>query len=159
MTQNKDIIWDKYVAVSTATIAVLAAITTLHAGTNVSLMLLQKNNANLYQNQANKEWNTYLAQEIASLHENASAGNINTQIKAQQDLRSKTNELESKVTDATNKAQVYFERNSNLSTAGTFLETAIALSAMSILIKKKNFWIFSLFLAVIGIYFLTLGFI
>jgi hypothetical protein len=151
--------WDNYVAVTTAIIAVLAAITTLHAGANSSLMLLEKNNANLYQNQANKAWNTYLAQEISSLHENTSEANIIAQVQAQQALQNKTNILEDKVTNATNNAQVYFDKNGNLATAGTFLEVAIALSAMSVLIRKKYFWIFSLLIAAIGIYFLILGFI
>ena len=159
MVQNKEIIWDKYVAVTTAIIAVLAAIATLQAGANVSEMLLQKNNANLYQNQANKEWNTYLAQELVSLHENTSAGNIQAQKQAQLDLQDKTNALESKVSMATEKAQFYSARSNDLAVAGTLLDIAIALSAMSVLIRKKSFWLFSLLLAGVGVYFLTLGFI
>ena len=160
MAQGRESLsWNNYVAVSTAIIAVLAAIASLQAGTNVSLMLLEKNNANLYQNQANKQWNTYLAQEIVSLSENTSITNIQIQKQAQQALQRKTDDLENKVMDATQKAQIYFQRNSNLSTAGTFLDIAIALSAMSTLIKKKYFWIFSLLLAAAGIYFLTLGLI
>src|SRR5258708_6484629 len=156
MPMNKDITWDKYVAVSTASIAVLAAIATLHAGTNSSHMLLEKNNANLYQNQANTEWNSYLAQKIESFHGNTDANNVATQMQMQKDLQDKTTALDTKVAGATNKAQVYFEKNSILSTAGTFLEVAIALSAMSVLIKKKYFWIFSLLLAGVGVYFLVL---
>src|SRR5258706_14111714 len=107
---NKDITWDRYVAVSTAIIAVLAAIATLHAGTNSSLMLLEKNNANLYQNQANTEWNSYLAQEIESYHENTGASNVTAQAQMQKDLQNKTTNLGTKVAGATNKAQTYFEK-------------------------------------------------
>ena len=78
MAQTREYIhWHHYVAVTTAIIAVLAAVASFRSSTDSSLMLLEKNNANLYQNQANKEWNTYLAQEISSLHENTSAGNVN----------------------------------------------------------------------------------
>lgn len=160
MAQTKEgIYWHQYVAVSTALIAVLAAIASFRSGTDASLMLLSKNSANLYQNQANKEWNTYLAQEILSLHQDTSRASIETQKQEKIDLQQRTGELEKKVTMASDKAQLYFEKNSKLTTAGTFLEIAIALSAMSILIKKRYFWIFSLFLAAIGIYFLILGLI
>ena len=158
MAQKKEYIpWENLLAVTTAIMAVLAAIASLHAGTNTSLILVEKNNANLYQNQANKEWNTYLAQEISSLHENAGVANIKLQLQAQEELQLKTAGLEAKVTSTTNKAQTYFEKTSNLSNAGTFLDMGIALSAMSILIKRKSFWIFSIILAGVGIYFLAIG--
>lgn len=160
MAQNKEHArWYDYVAITTAIIAVLAAIASFRSSTDVSLMLLEKNNANLYQNQANKQWNTYLAQEITSYQQNSSAANVKIQMQAQQALQRKTDELENKVTEASNKAQTYFEKNSNLSTAGTFLEVAIALSAMSVLIKKKYFWVFSLLIAGVGVYFLAIGFL
>jgi hypothetical protein len=160
MAQQKQAVpFEDYVAVTTAIFAVLAAIASLHSGTNASLMILEKNNANLYQNQANKEWNTYLAQEIVSVHDNAGAGSVAIQRQAQETLQHTTNGLQEKVSQASDKAQYYFEKNGNLSTAGTFLEIAIAISAMSILIKKKSFWIFSLLLGSVGIYFFALGFI
>lgn len=153
MAQNKEHIdWHNLVAVTTAIIAVLAAIASFRSSTDASLMLLEKNNANLYQNQANKEWNSYLAGTITS-RIFKTASNSQEQISFQ----NKATELENKVTEATNKSQSYFEKNSNLSTAGTFLEVAIALSAMSILIKRKSFWIFSLLLAGVGVYFLGIG--
>ena len=160
MAQNKNNIpLENLVAVTTAIMAVLAAIASLHAGTNNSLILVEKNNANLYQNQANKEWNTYLAKEVVSVHKNASPSNIESQTQTQEELQRKNAELENKVTSSTIKAQDYFEKTSNLSNAGTFLEIGIALSAMSVLLKKKSFWVFSLFLAAIGVYFLVVGFI
>ena len=153
MTQTKESIhWHRYVAISTAFIAVLAAIASFRSSTDASLMLLEKNNANLYQNQANKAWNSYLADNITS-HVLKTPSNSEEQMSFQ----NQATELENKVTQATNKSQSYFEKNSNLTTAGTFLEIAIALSAMSTLIKKKYFWIFSLLLAGIGIYFLAIG--
>ena len=160
MANNKEAIsWSDSVAITTAILAVLIAIASLHVGTNTSLMLVEKNNANLYQNQANKEWNTYLAQEITSLHQNTSTANINAQLQAQADLQMRTNDLEKKVTDATNKAQMYFEKNNDLANSGIFFEIAIAISAISVLIKRRYFWLFSLLIAGVGVYFLTLGFI
>ena len=111
MAQTKEYFhWHNYVAITTAIIAVLAAIASFRSSTDASLMLLEKNNANLYQNQANKEWNTYLAQEISSLLGNSNAANVKMQVQAQQDLQNKTNDLENKVTQASNKAQAYFDK-------------------------------------------------
>ena len=145
--------WIDLVAVTTAIIAVLATIASFQVGADTSVMLLEKNNATLYQNQANKEWNTYLAQEITSLHEDTSLKNLETQKQAQEELQQNTALLEKKVTTATDKAQVYFEKTSKLSIAGIFLQGAIALSAMSVLLKKKYLWIFSLLIAGVGVYF------
>ncbi len=148
-----DNFWIDLVAVTTAFIAVLATIASFRVGADTSVMLLEKNNATLYQNQANKEWNTYLALEITSLHEDTSLQNLEMQKQAQEELRQNTALLEEKVTTATDKAQVYFEKTSNLSIAGIFLQGAIALSAMSVLLKKKYLWIFSLIVAGVGGYF------
>ena len=153
MAQSKrHIDWHSLVAVTTAVIAVLAAIASFRSSADASLMLLEKNNASLYQNQANKAWNSYLADNITSRVLKTDSND-----EEQRRFQNQATELENKVTEATNKSHSYFEKNSNLSTAGTFLEVGIALSAMSILIKRKSFWIFSLLLAGVGVYFLAVG--
>lgn len=144
--------WHDYIAATTAVIAVLAAITSLRASSAASSLLLEKNNSNYYQAKANKEWNSYLANDIT----NRVLKLPNNQ-PDQQKLQQKAENLEKQADDSTAKANAHFARNTDLTTAGTFFEIAIAISAMGVLVKKKVVWVFSLLLSAVGIYFLMLG--
>ncbi|GEM_PF-4205962 len=147
--------WHMYVAATTAIVAVLAAIASFQASSYSSLMLEEKNNSILFQSKANKEWNNYLALDITRRIIQRSSSIT----QEQQDFQKQAESLESQVTEATRKFQAYFQHNSHLVTAGTFLEIAIAILSMSILVKQKFFWIFSLLFAGVGVYFLALGLI
>ena len=141
MSQNNEgPSWHKYVAVSTAIIAVLAAVASFQASSNSSLMLDEKNNSILFQNKANKEWNNYLASNVAQ---------------EKKSFQQKSVDLESQSDAATKRFQVYFAKNSKFVLAGTFLEIAIAICAMSTLVRQKAFWLFSLGIAGVRIYFLA----
>lgn len=142
--------WYTYLAASNVIIAVLAGIASLQAGTFSSNILIEKNNSILYQNQANKEWNHYLASDITSqILQREDQGKLAFQSKAE--------DLEKKVEIANKKSDIYFQKTSDMSMAGTMLEIAIALSAISILVKRKFFWHIALVLAAIGTYFLVIG--
>ena len=147
--------WEKLVALSTAIIATLAAITSFQASSNSSLMLDEKNNSILFQSKANKEWNNYLAADITRRILQKSAP-ITQEQKAFQE---KAAVFENQALQATSKFEIHFQKNSHFVTAGTFLEIAIALSAMSTLVKQRIFWFFSLCIAGIGVYFSLLAFI
>ncbi len=135
--------WYTYLAASNVIIAVLAGIASFQSSSYSSFTLIEKNNSILYQNQANKEWNHYLA------------GEINNQ--ADKTFQIKAEELEKRVESASNKSDIYFKKTSNLSMAGTMLEIVIALSSVAVLVRKKIFWYFALVLAGAGIYFLIIG--
>ena len=137
--KDKEFWWNDYIAATTAVIAVLAAITSLRAGSAASSLLLEKNNSNYYQAKANKEWNSYLAKP------------------SQQKLRQQAESLEKQAGDSMVKADTYFAKNTELTTAGTFFEVAIAISAMGVLVKRKLVWVFSLLLSAVGVYYLVLG--
>ena len=154
MAQKEHIDWHTYVAFTTGLIAVLAAIASFQASGFSSQMLEEKNNAILLQSKANKEWNHYLAADITNHILKTFANN-----QEQMTFQNKALDLENQVIETTSKSNTYFKKNSSLSTAGTFFEIAIALSSMSILVKRKSFWIFSFLLAGIGIYFLRVGFL
>ena len=152
--KHQNLNFHSYVAVSTAIIAVLAAIASFQASSNSSLMLDEKNNSILFQNKANREWNNYLADDITR-----HVINISTISQEQKDFKDKAEALESQAVQASEKFQKHFEKNSHFVTAGTFLEIAIALSAMSTLINRRAFWIFSLVIAGVGVYFLAVALI
>lgn len=146
--------WQNSIAITTAIVAVLAAITSFRASSTSSSLLLEKNNSNNYQSKANKEWNIYLANDIA---DQVLKRSVNQS--AQQTLKNQAEELEQQADDATAKANVYFKNNTHFTTAGIFFEITIALLAMSTLVKKKSIWLFSLALTIAGSYFLFLGII
>ena len=156
MAQNKaDWNWEKLVALSTAIIATLAAIASFQASSNSSLMLDEKNNSIFFQSKANKEWNNYLAADITRRILQKSE----TTTQEQTAFQEKAVAFENQALEATSKFAVHFQKNSHFVTAGTFLEIAIALSAMSTLVRQRIFWLFSLCIAGIGIYFSLLAFI
>ncbi len=136
-------IWHYYIAASSVVIAVLAAIASFQSSTYSSLLLVEKNNSILYQNQANKEWNHYLADYIL---------NKNTT-----EFQQKAQELEEKSKVADKKSEQYFQKTGHLANGGTFFEIAIALSSISLLLERKLLWQLSLILALVGIYFLATG--
>ena len=135
--------WHYYIAATSVVIAVLAAISSFQSGTFSSLILVEKNNSILYQNQANKEWNYYLANYILS--------------KDREEFQQKAEELEEKSKKADLKSETYFEKTGHLSNAGTFFEIAIALSSISLLLQRKLLWQLSLILSLAGLYFLMTG--
>src|SRR5258708_5980082 len=98
--------WQNSLAITTAIVAVLAALTSFQASSTSSALLLEKNNANTYQSKANKEWNTYLANDITDRALKHPSDQI-----AQQTLKTQAEELEHQADEATAKANVYFENN------------------------------------------------
>ena len=135
--------WHYYMAASSVIIAVLAAISSFQSATYSSLLLVEKNNSILYQNQANKQWNHSLASDI--LKENGES------------FKQKAEELEKKSQQVNLKSEEYFEKTGHLANAGTFFEIAIALSSISLLLEHKLLWQLALFLSLVGIYFLAIG--
>ena len=153
MAKIDDSRWHIYVAATSGLMAVLAAIASFQASGFSSQMLQEKNNSILYQSKANKEWNNYLALDITR---QISHKEVSLQ---QMDFKKQADELEAQGAQATSKFQKHFEQNSDMVTAGTFLEAAIALASMSILVKRRSVWLGSLVLAAIGGYFLLIGLI
>ncbi len=135
--------WHYYLAASSVVIAVLAAIASFQSATYSSLILVEKNNSILFQNQANKEWNHYLADYIL---------NRNTT-----EFQEKAQELEEKSKVADKKSEQYFQKTGQLANSGTFFEIAIALSSISLLLGRTLLWKISLVLSLVGIYFLVTG--
>ncbi len=144
--------WQNFIAITTAIIAVLAAITSFRTSSTSSSLLLEKNNSNYYQSKANKQWNNYLANDIT---DRALKQQSNQSL--QQSLKDSAEKLEQQAEESTTKANAYFQKNTNLTTAGTFFEIAIALLAVATLVKKKVLWACSLLLALGGVYFLLFG--
>ena len=146
--------WTLYVALSTAFMAVLAAIAGLLSGHHVNEALIE-------QIKSSDQWNYYQAKGIKS-EIIASAGKttpsaeeeVKTRVekykKEQEEIKQKAEELE-KDTDSNLALHI------KLSRALTLFQISIAVSAISILTKRKLFWYIGICFSVAACFFLLQG--
>lgn len=158
--------WNRYLALSTAFIAVFAAVASLQSGSYANEAVLKKNDAVLFQNKATDQWNYYqdkgIKKNIAqAFYTQNGDDSFKTQIdrytKEQKEIQIKAREYEKLVSKANDTSQLLFEKHHKEALAVTFFQIAIALSAMSALLRRKSFWIFSIATGLLGIYYFIIG--
>jgi hypothetical protein len=152
--------WTLYLALSTALMAVLAAIASLLAGHHANEALIE-------QAKASDQWNFYqsksLKQEIAVntdqiLH---ALGKTDTTVKdrgadiARYDREKADIKKEAEADEQ--KSAAHLGKHVPLASAVTAFQIAIAISAIAILTRRKRLWFASLVLTVIGGAFLIAG--
>ena len=146
--------WISWVALSTAILAVLAAIAGLLSGRHV-------NEAMMNQIEASDQWSYYQAKSIkASLLEAkmSHAGTPNESDESKRDRYEK--EQEQIKSDAEHKeadAKLNFHKHEVFARAVTMFQIAIAIAAISALTRKRHFWVVSLLFGVVGCVFLVLA--
>ncbi len=154
--------WLKYLALSTALIAVIAALSSLQSGTYANRSLLEKNNAILAQSQASDQWNFYQAKgikkAIAELGHD-SAPLVERYAREQEDIKKQAESFEEKVKESNERSQVLFERHHKAAFGVTLFQVAIALSAMAVVMRKKTFWLLSILLSLGGLGFVAAAFL
>ena len=142
--------WSMYVAISTALIAVLAAISALMAGHHSDEALIA-------QIKASDQWAYYQAKGIkAEIKElGMSTGKAN-----QADVdkyKDEQADIKKEATADEDESAVHLVRHAKLARAVTLFQIAIAISAIAILTRKKFLWYSSMALALIGVWFFMLG--
>jgi hypothetical protein len=150
--------WVIWVALSTAVIAVFAAITGLMAGTSADESILA-------QMRASDQWEFYQAKGIKAdmlnstnnmliamgkIPDTADVGRLKKEKIEQQEIMAKAKEFQKESDKHVAKHEVY-------SRGVTIFQIAIAIGAISILTKRKGLWIVSLCFAVAGIFFFLQG--
>jgi hypothetical protein len=153
--------WTLYVALSTAFMAVLAAIAGLLSGH-------QANEALIEQIKSSDQWNYYQAKSIKS-EIAASTGKIMQAIpgssatgETKQELEryeKEKEEIKTKAEESEKKSEMHLTTHVTLSKAVTIFQIAIAISAISILTRRRPLWYGSLILTIIGTVFLLMGII
>jgi hypothetical protein len=152
--------WNKLLAVSTAIIAVLAAIVSSFAGNATNEAFLQKNNAIFYQGKATDQWAFYQAKGIKlSLAENFFEQTQNPQLKEnaarykneQEGIRKEAERFERLVQEANAQSAQALAKSEKMDLASLLCQIGIALSAISALLRQKILWIGSLLLAVVAV--------
>jgi hypothetical protein len=144
--------WTLYVALSTAFMAVLAALAGLLAGHHANEALIERvkasDNWNLYQSKSVKQEiavNTDLIMHVQD-HSAAIAKYDKDKADAMKDAR-----------EAERKSEEHLSKHVPLASAVTAFQIAIAISAIAILTRRKVLWVGGLVLTCIGIVFFVLG--
>jgi uncharacterized Tic20 family protein len=138
------------VAITTALIAVFAAISSLMAGH-------YSNEAMIDQIRASDQWAFYQAKGIKAeiqalgvvLGKNDPA-EVSRYKKEQDEIKTEADKFQKESAE-------YLERHVSLSRSVTIFQIAIAISAIAILIKRKFLWYCSIVLALIGIFLFAMG--
>jgi len=158
--------WRTWLALTTALIAVVAAVVSLVSGYYADRSLLEKNNAVLLQSQASDQWSYYqakgvkrnMAEEFADLRKDEKLRQeVERYAGQQEEIKVKAEQLEEQVKEANALSSELFEKHHRLAMGVTFLQIAIALSAMSALLNRKSFWVLSMLACVAGVIFACVG--
>jgi hypothetical protein len=135
--------WSLYLAISTAFMAVLAAIAGLMAGH-------YSNEALIEQIKASDQWSYYQAKgikaEIASMSPTKDITQIEKYKTEQQSIKQIAEDFEKT-------SKVYLDQHVILSRAVTMFQIAIAISAISILTGRRWLWYFAIIISLMGIVF------
>ncbi len=158
--------WNKYLAITTAIVAVLAALASLQSGNFSNQALLEKNNAILDQSKASDQWSYYQAKGIKKnlaesfyqqFNDSKLKGQADRYAKEQADIKKQAEDYQRQVELANQKSEQLIEKHHKTAYAVTFFQIAITLSAITALLKRRPLWYLSLLLAVVGLYFLAIG--
>ena len=146
--------WGSWVALSTAILAVLAAITSLLSGHRA-------NEAMMNQIEASDQWTYYQAKSIkASVLEAkmtlAAAATDKDQEKAAQ-YQEEQSEIKREAEHKQAEARSNFQQHEVFARGVTMFQIAIAIAAISALTKRRAFWLVSLVFGSAGVVFLVLG--
>ena len=152
--QHSGEFWISWVALSTAILAVLAAIASLLSGQHA-------NEAMMDQIEASDQWNYYQAKGIKAAVLDAKttlAGSPNESDESKRTRYEKAQEeIKSEAAGKQAAAKSNFQRHEVYARAVAMFQIAIAVAAISALTKKRHFWIVSLLFGVAGCIFLALG--
>ncbi len=148
--------WISWVALSTAILAVLAAIAGLLSGARV-------NEAMMSQIEAADSWSHYQAKGIKAsvLDAKMTLGNAPTEqdrAKAARYAEEQT-EIQKEAEEKQTEAKHNFHQHEVFARAVTMFQIAIAIAAISALTKRQRYWFVSLALGAVGCVFLALGFL
>jgi len=150
--------WSMKIALSTALIAVFAAITGL-------LAEHQANEALISQIKASDQWAYYQAKGIKGEIYNAageilSAQNVPLSEEKQKKIdkyKKEQIEIKAKAEELQNESSIRLVKHSKLSLGITLFQIAIAISAIAILTRKRFLWHIGLVFSLVGLVFLLLG--
>jgi len=135
--------WSLYLAISTAFMAVLAAIAGLMAGH-------YSNEALIEQIKASDQWAYYQAKGIKA--EIAAFSTVKDSALTEK-YKTEQKSIKETAQEFQNASRVYLDKHVTLARAVTLFQIAIAISAISILTSKRWLWYFAILISLVGLVF------
>jgi hypothetical protein len=172
--EEKATTWILPLSLSTALIAVFAAIGSLESGAYANEAIVQKDEAILQQSKADDTWAYYQAKGIKASFYTTQAdltGGSNPEAveklreaarkekDEQQELSKQAKEHESKVEESGKESEHSLHIHHRFATSVTIFQIAIALAAIAALTKKKPMWFVSLLVGAGGLFYFARGFL
>ncbi len=168
--------WTRWISLSTAIFAVIAAVAALQSGSLVNEALVQKNESILKQAQASDTWAYYQAKGIkangaqqtaAILALNPAGASAASRYKTeaarytkeQGDLQTEAGKLEKEREEKDGETNDLMKKHHIFAYCVTFTQVAIALSAIAALTRRRPMWYLSLAVGAIGLVFFLSGFL
>jgi hypothetical protein len=164
------------IAVTTATLAVVAALGSLQAGQSAHHSLAELNQAAIFQNQASDQWNFYQAKGIkrhvfevqrdalrlqAGAGARTLAGRYDTEVtrytKEQTQIQHDAQALEHRRDEATAVSQLYNARYQQLALSVAFFQIGIVVSSVAAIVRRAPLWYLGLLSGGVGGFFLLQG--
>jgi hypothetical protein len=160
--------WTFALSLSTALLAVFAAIASLLSGANSNEAILAKNEAVLQQARASDQWTYYQAKSVkANLAELgadlASGATEKLRSEAERyrregtEIEKKAREIEEKVEASNRRSDELLERHHRFAISVTLFQIAIALCAIAALVRRRLLWFVGLAGGCGGLVFLAIG--
>ncbi|MEO7112851.1 MAG: DUF4337 family protein [Polyangiaceae bacterium] len=165
--------WITLLSLSTAIIAVLAAVAALESGSMANDSIVEKNDSILNQSKANDQWAYYQAKgikaviyssqaEVAGTQNPEAASKLQAEAKHEKDDQGesmkKAQEFEKGVEDSDKESEHSLHIHHLFAKAVTIFQVAIALAAIAALTRKKMMWYVSLATGLVGVWFFIQGF-
>ena len=168
--------WIMQLSLSTALIAVVAAIASLLSGANANDALVKKNESILHQTKASDQWAYFQAKsiksavyrsqsDVAALSTAEASKELSKKLaedgkreKEEQEAIKKTAEDFEKKADAADEESAHlFHLHHEYAKSVTIFQVAIALAAIAALTKRRSMWFVSMIAGVAGLYFFARG--
>ncbi|HET9625455.1 MAG TPA: DUF4337 domain-containing protein [Kofleriaceae bacterium] len=164
--------WLRYLSLSTAMIAVVAAVASLESGAQSNEAILEKSEAMLNQSRASDQWAYFQAKGIkATLSEGEAAivaadkpdvaAKLTEQARRYRaeadEIQKQARELEDKVKENTERSEAMMAHHHRFAIAVTMLQIAIALSAIAALTRRRMLWFLGMGVSALGAAMFVLG--
>jgi hypothetical protein len=137
-----------YIAISTAFMAVIAAIAGMMAGHH-------SNEAVIEQIKASDQWAFYQAKSIKAEIRALQPAGANT--KSPEQVKKEEEEIQKEAKEDEASSQNHLEHHILLARSVTLFQIAIAISAIAILTRKRLLWVVGMVIASVGVVFFVLG--
>ncbi len=166
--------WIRYLSLSTAIIAVFAAVASLQSGANSNEAILEKSEAMLNESRASDQWAYFQAKGVKAAIAEGQADLVKDQkpdraaelaakakgYRAEADkIGEGAKQLEEKVEENNKASESMMEHHHRFAIAVTLLQIAIALSAIAALTRKKPLWFLGLGVSAAGLGMFVWGFL